>query len=46
MNYPIALIYLGFFTLIGAACYFTSSGIPLLALVFMPNIETKNNKKE
>ena len=34
----IALTYIAFFGLIGAAVYFTDSGWPLLALVFTPSV--------
>lgn len=33
----VALIYLGFFGLIGFACWFLESGWPLLALILTPN---------
>ena len=39
----IALIYIAFFGLIGCACYITSSGLPLWALIFTP---TYSNKKD
>jgi hypothetical protein len=46
----ISLVYLGFFTLIGAAIYFTNSAYCLWALVLMPAIsinstETENESK-
>lgn len=32
----IAIVYVGFFTLIGVACYITKSAWPLFALVLTP----------
>ena len=39
MNISVALIYLGFFGLIGYAVYFTGSAMPLWALLLMPSYE-------
>lgn len=44
MNYPVALIYIAFFTLIGVAVWLTSSATPLWALLLTPSIETKSKK--
>ena len=41
MNYPVALIYIAFFALIGVAVWLTSSAMPLWALLLTPSIETK-----
>lgn len=35
--FGIAIIYLGFFCLIGVSVYYTGSAIPLLALLLTPN---------
>ena len=44
----ITLIYLGFFLMIGIACYYTSSGLPLFALLLLPEFEisTHDENKE
>lgn len=33
----VALVYLGFFGLIGFVCWWTDSAVPLWALLFMPS---------
>ena len=45
MNFPIALIYLGFFGVIGFAIYFTGSAMPLFALLLTPSIKTSERKR-
>lgn len=45
-NISIALIYLAFFALIGAACYLTTSALPLWALIFMPSVNSKSKIEE
>jgi hypothetical protein len=42
-HFSIALIYIAFFGLIGGACYFTSSGLPLWALIFTPQWSSKSD---
>lgn len=42
----IALIYLGFFALIGFACWVTDSPIPLVALVVLPEINSSTEEQE
>jgi len=39
INFPVALIYVGFFTMITLAVIFTSSGWPLWALLLAPSIK-------
>lgn len=39
-----ALIYVGFFGLIGLVCYFTQSAWPLIGLVFMPELNSTETK--
>lgn len=39
--FAIALIYIAFFGLIGAAAYLTKSASPLWALLLTPSIKTK-----
>lgn len=39
----VALVYLGFFSLIGAAIYWTSSAWPLFALLLTPNVKIKED---
>ena len=41
--FAIALIYIAFFGVIGAAIYITKSATPLWALLLTPSIKTKNN---
>jgi hypothetical protein len=38
----IALVYIAFFSLIGAACYFTTSAMPLWALLLTPTYKMTN----
>jgi hypothetical protein len=46
-NISLAAVYLGFFAMIGYACYITKSAGPLLALIVMPNFSIlKENKSE
>ena len=46
-SFSIALIYLGFFALVGAACYFTKSATPLFALFLLPSFKWRSgNNKE
>jgi len=40
----IALIYIAFFGLIGGACYFTQSAIPLWALLLTPTYKTESDE--
>jgi hypothetical protein len=40
INFPVALIYIGFFGLIGAAVYLTGSALPLFALILVGCIPT------
>jgi len=40
-NISIALIYIAFFGLIGAACYWTTSATPLWALLLTPSVTSK-----
>jgi len=40
----VALIYAAFFGLIGSACYFTSSAMPLWALLLTPNLKMNGDK--
>ena len=43
----VAIIYVGFFALIGIAIYLTKSCLPLLALLLMPSFnEGKNGSEE
>jgi hypothetical protein len=42
----IALVFIAFFALIGFACYFTSSGLPLWALIFTPQWSSKSDDDE
>jgi len=42
----LAIIYIGFFTLIGFACYFTSSATPLWALLLMPSYKTTKDEDD
>jgi len=47
--FSIALIYAAFFGLIGSACYFTTSAMPMWALLLTPNLKMykeDENKKE
>ena len=46
MNFPTALMYLGFFALIGTTCYFLNSGWPLAALLFTPSYNEKSTKDD
>jgi hypothetical protein len=39
----IALVFIAFFSLIGAACYFTTSAMPLWALLLAPTYKSKTN---
>jgi hypothetical protein len=39
-NLSTALIYIGFFALIAAACYVTKTATPLWALLLTPTIDT------
>jgi len=41
--FAIALIYIAFFGLIGAAIYFTNSATPLWALLLTPSIKSKSD---
>jgi|TARA_R110000822_G_scaffold51292_3_gene133435 hypothetical protein len=43
-DYAIALIYIGFFTLIGFAVCYTESAWALLALIFTPVYKSKNDE--
>ena len=43
-DYAIALIYIGFFTLIGFAVCYTESAWALLALMLMPEYKIKNDE--
>jgi hypothetical protein len=43
-HFSISLIYIAFFALIGFACYFTSSGLPLWALIFTPTYKNTDNE--
>lgn len=40
LNFPIALIYVAFFSLIAVAVYITGTAWPLWALLLTPSIET------
>jgi len=42
----IALIYIAFFALIGAACYFTKSAMPLWALLLAPSYKSKTDNND
>lgn len=44
MSYPVALIYIAFFALIGVSVYLTNSATPLWALLLTPSIDIKNTK--
>ena len=44
--FAIALIYIAFFGVIGAAIYITKSATPLWALLLTPSIKTKSDDKE
>lgn len=39
--FVVAIIYLGFFALIGGAVYYTKSAMPLWALLLMPSFSTR-----
>jgi hypothetical protein len=39
----IALVFIAFFGLIGAACYFTKSAMPLWALLLTPTWSSKSD---
>ena len=39
--FAVAVIYAGFFCLIGFAVYCTKTGWPLFALIFTPSVEEK-----
>jgi hypothetical protein len=41
-NLSIALIYIAFFAMIGTACYFTKSALPLFALILTPEVSMKD----
>jgi len=41
-----AFIYIGFFTLIGLAVYWTESGWSLWALLLAPTLKSKGKKEE
>lgn len=45
-GFSIALVYLGFFGLIGGAVYFTESAMPLWALLLMPSYSTKKDGED
>ena len=45
MNFSVAIIYSSFFALIGFAVYFTSSAMPLWALLLTPSFSTKKDKQ-
>lgn len=40
-----ALIYIAFFALIGGACWFSNSAMPLWALLLAPSIGTVSSRK-
>ncbi len=42
----VAIIYVGFFALIGIAIYFTKSCLPLLALFLSPSFSESDNDKK
>jgi len=44
--FAIALIYLGFFSLIGFAIYYTNSATPLWALLLMPSVSSNKDDEE
>jgi hypothetical protein len=44
--FSIALIYIAFFSLIGFAIWFTSTGWPLVALVLMPSLNYKDGPEK
>ncbi len=41
----ISLVFIAFFSLIGAVCYMTKSGWPLWALILTPSWESKSDDK-
>lgn len=43
-SFSAALIYLGFFALIGFTIYFTESAWPLIALILTPSYTNKTKK--
>lgn len=44
-HFSSALIYIAFFALIGGACWFSNSAMPLWALLLAPSITTSSNRK-
>jgi hypothetical protein len=44
-NLAVSLIYLGFFSLVGTAVYFTGSGQCLWALLLTPSLKMKEDGK-
>ncbi|MCK4668256.1 hypothetical protein KAU33_16005 [Candidatus Dependentiae bacterium] len=46
LSYPAALIYLGFFGLIGFSLWITKEPLVLLALIFTPAIEEYDKKND
>lgn len=45
-HFSIALIYLGFFALIGVAVYLINSALPLWALLLMPSYSNKKDNDD
>jgi len=45
-TWAVALIYLGFFGLVGAAIWMTGTAWPLWALILMPTIKTRQDSND
>lgn len=43
-HFSIALIYIAFFSLIGFACYFTNSAMPLWGLLLTPTYKNSDDE--